>query len=63
MITLLNAMERTEEMFRDLFAQADPAFRFVGVTRKKGYRMALVEAVWEGEDFGGADVTSDAREN
>jgi hypothetical protein len=52
MLTLLNAQERTEEEFRALFEQVDERFRFVGVTRPKGCRMSIVEAVWEGEDFG-----------
>lgn len=53
MLTLLNAQERTEDGFRELFAKADPGFRFVGVVRPVGCRMSIVEAVWEGEDFGG----------
>jgi hypothetical protein len=52
MLTLLNAQERTEGEFKDLFKRVDERFRFVGVTRPKGCRMSIVEAVWEGEDFG-----------
>lgn len=51
MLTLLNAQERTEEEFRALFAEVDERFRLVGVTRPKGCRMSIVEAVWEGEDY------------
>ena len=53
MLTLLNAQERTEGEFRELFAKADGRFRFQGVMRPKGCRMSIVEAVWEGDDFGG----------
>lgn len=53
MLTLLNAQERTEEEFRRLFARVDERFRFVGVTRAEGCRMSIVEAVWDGEDYGG----------
>ena len=50
MLTLLNAQERSAAEFEALFTAADPRFRFVGVTRPKGCRMSIVEAVWEGED-------------
>jgi hypothetical protein len=53
MLTLLNAQERTEGEFRELFATVDKGFVFKGVTRPRGCRMSIVEAVWEGEDFGG----------
>lgn len=51
MLTLLNAQERSATEFRALFAAASPGFRFVGVTRPKGCRMSIIEAVWEGEDY------------
>jgi len=54
MLTLLNAQERTAGEFEDLFRRADSGFAFKGVTRPKGCRMSIIEAVWEGEDFGGA---------
>lgn len=53
MLTLLNAQERTAGEFEDLFRRADGRFVFKGVTRPKGCRMSIVEAVWGGEDFGG----------
>ncbi len=53
MLTLLNAQERTQGEFRELFERVDPRFRFRGATRPKGCRMSIVEAVWEGEDGGG----------
>lgn len=46
MLTLLNAQERTEAEFRELFRLADERFVFRGVTRPKGCRMSIVEAVW-----------------
>lgn len=54
MLSLLNARERSADEFKTLFSEASHNFRFLGVTRPKGCRMSLVEAVWEGEDFGGA---------
>lgn len=51
MLTLLNAQERSATEFRALFAAASPGFRFGGVTRPKGCRMSIIEAVWEGEDY------------
>jgi hypothetical protein len=53
MLTLLNAKERSEGDFRRLFGEVDGRFRFEGVRREEGCRMSVVEAVWEGEDFGG----------
>jgi hypothetical protein len=53
MLTLLNAQERTEEDFKRLFGSVDGRFRFLGVKRPRGCRMSILEAVWEGEDFGG----------
>ena len=52
MLTLLNAQERTRDDFAAIFARVDPRFAFVGVTRPKGCRMSIVEAIWEGEDYG-----------
>lgn len=67
MLTLLNAQEREEFEFRELFKAADERFAFKvsclhsahacsctdhylqGVTRIEGFRMSLVEAVWEPE--------------
>jgi hypothetical protein len=57
MLTLLNAQERTRDDFINLFASADKRFRFLGVSRPKNCRMSIVEAVWEGEDFGGEAPT------
>lgn len=53
MLTLLNAQERSEDEFRQLFAKVDARFRFLGVTRPAGCRMSIVEAIWDGEDYGG----------
>ncbi|KAK0105630.1 hypothetical protein ONS95_004160 [Cadophora gregata] len=52
MLTLLNAQERTEGEFRELFAKVDGGFKFLGASRVEGCRMSVVEAVWEGEDLG-----------
>lgn len=53
MLTLLNAQERSEGEFKELFGEADKRFKFLGSKRPKGCRMSIVEAVWEGEDYGG----------
>jgi O-methyltransferase domain len=63
MLTLLNAQERTEAEFRELFTKVDERFRFLGVTRPEGCRMSIVEAVWEGEDYGGEVKGSEANGN
>jgi hypothetical protein len=57
MLTLLNAQERTAGEFEELFRRADERFVFRGVTRPKGCRMSIVEAVWEGDDFDGLKST------
>ena len=59
MLTLLNAQERTEGEFRELFKNVDPRFRFLGVTRPEGCRMSIVEVVWDGEDFVGEGTVDD----
>ncbi|KAL1870013.1 hypothetical protein VTK73DRAFT_2822 [Phialemonium thermophilum] len=46
MLALLNAQERSEAEFRQLFEAAHPGFVFQGVTRPKGCRMSIIEAVW-----------------
>lgn len=55
MLTLLNARERSAGEFEALFREVGEGFRFLGVTRPEGCRMSIVEAVWEGEDFGGVE--------
>ncbi|KAK3392955.1 S-adenosyl-L-methionine-dependent methyltransferase [Podospora didyma] len=50
MLTLLNAQERTEAEFRQLFKDASDGFFFKGVTRPKGCRMSIIEAVWQPKD-------------
>jgi hypothetical protein len=54
MLTLLNATERSERQYKTLFENTHKDLRFAGVKRIEGCRMAIVEAVWEGEDYGGA---------
>jgi hypothetical protein len=60
MLTLLNARERSVEDFRELFARVDGRFKFLGETRPEGCRMSIVEAIWEGEDYGGEGSGEDA---
>ncbi|KAG6044346.1 Alpha-1,3-mannosyltransferase cmt1 [Claviceps sp. LM77 group G4] len=47
MLTLLNAQERDEEQFKELFRAAHEGFVFKGVSRSPGCRMSVVEAVWD----------------
>ncbi|CCE33226.1 related to sterigmatocystin 7-O-methyltransferase precursor [Claviceps purpurea 20.1] len=47
MLTLLNAQERNEEQFKELFRAAHEGFVFKGVSRSPGCRMSVVEAVWD----------------
>ncbi|KAH6894150.1 putative O-methyltransferase [Thelonectria olida] len=49
MLALLNAQERTEQEFKELFKTVDERFVFKGVTRTPGCRMSVVEAVWQPE--------------
>lgn len=49
MLALLNAQERTETEFRGLFEAASKGFVFKGLTRPKGCRMSIIEAVWQPE--------------
>ncbi|KAF7559362.1 hypothetical protein G7046_g4802 [Stylonectria norvegica] len=62
MLTLLNAQERTEHEFRELFRAADERFVFKGVTRTNGCRMSIVEAVWDPESVVKREVTEKAEE-
>ncbi|EWC44256.1 hypothetical protein DRE_01082 [Drechslerella stenobrocha 248] len=46
MLMCLNALEREEEDWRRLFAEADPRFRFDGVKQPAGCLMNIVEATF-----------------
>ncbi|PKK44712.1 hypothetical protein CI102_11993 [Trichoderma harzianum] len=45
--TLLNAQEREEREFCELFKAADPRFHFKGVHRVENCKMSVIEAVWD----------------
>ncbi|KAK1758615.1 o-methyltransferase [Echria macrotheca] len=47
MLAVLNAQERTEAEFREIFKAAGEGFVFKGVTRPKGCRMGIIEAIWQ----------------
>lgn len=47
MLSLLNAKERDVPSWIELFAQADPRFKFLGAKTPKGSMMSIMEAVWE----------------
>ncbi|KAJ4298676.1 hypothetical protein N0V88_003707 [Collariella sp. IMI 366227] len=60
MLALLNAQERTEQEFRDLFKEAGDGFVFKGVQRPEGCRMSIVEAVWQPEKVEKAEAPAAA---
>ncbi|ORY02356.1 S-adenosyl-L-methionine-dependent methyltransferase [Clohesyomyces aquaticus] len=43
-----NSWERDAEEWQDLFAQADPRFKFIGITQPRGSALALIEVSWSG---------------
>lgn len=50
MITMFNAVERTDEEWREIFVLADSRFKVVAVRNSKkdeGNLFAIVEAVWK----------------
>ncbi|KAK2030299.1 O-methyltransferase [Colletotrichum zoysiae] len=49
MLAVLNAQERNEAEYRELFKAADGRYAFRGVTRPAGCRMSIIEAVWDPE--------------
>ncbi|RKF61752.1 O-methyltransferase gsfB [Erysiphe neolycopersici] len=51
MLSLLNSQERDENEYRMLFKAADERFQFIGVRTSVGSSMALIEAIWAGQDF------------
>ncbi|KAI1091993.1 S-adenosyl-L-methionine-dependent methyltransferase [Rostrohypoxylon terebratum] len=58
MMTLLNAQERGEADFRQLFEEADKRFVFKGITRPQGSRMSIIEAIWQPEETDEASETA-----
>lgn len=46
MLALLNAKERDDADWTQLFADADPRFKYLGHTQPEGSRMGIMEAVW-----------------
>lgn len=51
MLQLLNARERDEKDYAELFQTADPRFKFTGARTTKGCRMHIMEAIWHPEAF------------
>ena len=47
MLEVLNARERDEEDYQQLFAEVDSRFKYRECRRLEGYRMGVVEAIWE----------------
>jgi hypothetical protein len=47
MLELLNAKERDVNDWIELFAMADPRFKFLGAKQPTGSRMSIMEAVWQ----------------
>jgi SAM-dependent methyltransferase len=47
MLELHNGKERDDDDWRQLFNDCDPRFKYLGVTRPPGSRLAVVQAKWE----------------
>jgi hypothetical protein len=47
MLQLLNAHQREEYEWRELFERADPRFRYIGASREVGAHLWNIEAVWD----------------
>lgn len=47
MLSLLNAKERDDDDWFNLFKQADPRFKYLGHNQPQGSRMSIMEAVWD----------------
>lgn len=48
----MNAKEREEADWEELFKKADSRFKYLSATRPTGSRMMLIEAEWEGTEKG-----------
>ncbi|KAK6224822.1 o-methyltransferase [Colletotrichum tabaci] len=60
MLAVLNAQERNEDEYRELFKAADERYVFKGVMRPRGCRMSIIEAVWDPEGLGTAAGPNDS---
>ncbi|GJC97070.1 O-Methyltransferase [Colletotrichum higginsianum] len=60
MLAVLNAQERNEDEYRELFKAADERYVFKGVMRPRGCRMSIIEAVWYPEGLGTAAGPNDS---
>jgi hypothetical protein len=49
MLQLLNAKERDDDDWLELFKMADPRFKYLGHTTPNGSRMSIMTAVWQPE--------------
>ena len=48
MLTLFNARERDRSDWEQIFSEADPRFKDVGIREPEGATLAIIEAVWSG---------------
>jgi hypothetical protein len=48
MMVAMNAKEREESDWQELFEKADPRFKYLGAKCPEGSRLWLIEAEWEG---------------
>lgn len=48
MLQLLNAHQRTQQEWPELFQQADARFRYVGAIQPPGAIRWIIEAEWQG---------------
>lgn len=54
MLSLLNAKERDDADWVELFRMSDPGFKYLGHKTPVGSRMSIMEAVWQPEANGHA---------
>lgn len=47
MLSLLNAKERDDDDWIDLFKQVDERFKYIGHFQPQGSRMSIMEAIWD----------------
>jgi len=48
MLQLLNAQQREQDEWPELFCRADPRYRYLGAKKPAGAIRWIIEAEWEG---------------
>ena len=47
MLQIQNSRERETQDWEDLFKDADPRFKFLGIQQPQGSKLAIIQAIWE----------------